>query len=297
VADERPLPNLTIQHLEYLRAVLGAPSWAAAAAEVGVTPSALSQGLGELERRLGVPLFDREGRRRVLRPDAVTVATYAERVLAQTRDLSRWVDDARGGRAGRLRLGMIDAAAVHHFPGAVRAFRHERPHLDLHLTVAPSAELLASLTRGDLDLAVCIGPARPVPGTTATPLLDEALYVYAPDGPVGPPAGWGPWVAFPDGSHTRALVADAVRAAGSGFEVVAESHQPEVLREMVRLGLGWAVLPANPDGGDRPRPVRAEPLLWRRIVAARRTDALPNAAADHLLDQLAASAAAAGTAA
>jgi DNA-binding transcriptional LysR family regulator len=300
MASDRPLPNLSIQHLDYLRAVLGAPTWALAAAEVGVTPSALSQGLGELERRLGVPLFEREGRRRVLRPDAAPVAAYAERVLAQTQDLTRWAAEARSGRAGRVRLGMIDAAAVDHFPDTVRAFRDQRPEVDLHLTVAPSAGLLASLARGELDVVVCIEPGAPTPGTTTSPLLDEALYVYAPAGHPGGPDTWGPWVAFPAGSHTRALVADAVRAAGAPFEVVAESHQPEVLREMVRLGLGWAVLPAAGHvdrASASPARVGAGPLLWRRLVAARRTDALANPAADALLADLVADAAAASPAA
>ena len=57
-----PLPDLSIRQLEYLVAVDEAPTWARAAEAVGVSPSALSQGLAELERRLGVALFDRESR-------------------------------------------------------------------------------------------------------------------------------------------------------------------------------------------------------------------------------------------
>jgi DNA-binding transcriptional LysR family regulator len=47
------LPNISVQQLEYLAAVHEAPTWHDAAAAVGMTPSALSQGLAELERRLG----------------------------------------------------------------------------------------------------------------------------------------------------------------------------------------------------------------------------------------------------
>ncbi|MBP7596286.1 MAG: LysR family transcriptional regulator, partial [Candidatus Microthrix sp.] len=50
----------------YLRAAARAPSWTEAAAQLGVTQSALSQGIAELERRLGITLFERLGRRRVL---------------------------------------------------------------------------------------------------------------------------------------------------------------------------------------------------------------------------------------
>ena len=70
MADTPTLPNLTVQQLEYLVAVAAAPTRAAAAATVGVTPSALTQGLAELERRVGVPLFERHGRLTRLRPQA-----------------------------------------------------------------------------------------------------------------------------------------------------------------------------------------------------------------------------------
>ena len=55
------LPDLSIRQLEYLIAVAEENTWADASDAVGVTPSALSQGLAELERRVGVSLFDRVG--------------------------------------------------------------------------------------------------------------------------------------------------------------------------------------------------------------------------------------------
>ena len=59
------LPAVTTSQLEYFVAALDAPTWRDAASRVGVSPSALSQGIAELERRLGITLFDRDGRRRV----------------------------------------------------------------------------------------------------------------------------------------------------------------------------------------------------------------------------------------
>ena len=91
-------------------------------ARIGVSPSALSQGLSELERRIGVPLFDREGRRRTLRPTAEPVLAHARQVIALTSDLADWAERTRTGRAGELRVGMIDAAAVGHFTDVLRQF-------------------------------------------------------------------------------------------------------------------------------------------------------------------------------
>jgi DNA-binding transcriptional LysR family regulator len=275
-----PLPNLTVQQLEYVAAVARSPTWADAAAAVGVTPSALSQGLAELERRVGVPLFERRGRRRVLRPGAAEVVAHAERVLAATGDLARWAAASRAGRVGRVRIGMIDAAAVAHFPSVLRAYRRSHPGVQLHLTVAPSAELVAGLARGDVDLAVCVAPRDDPGGLAWTPLLREPLGVYRPESGsdaavASSPASWGPWVTFPVGSHTRALIAEALRQAGVRFDVVAESHQPEVLREMVRLGMGWTVLPEVQagTGAARLRRARPEPIVERNLVLGRRVDA------------------------
>ncbi|MCU0268266.1 MAG: LysR family transcriptional regulator [Acidimicrobiales bacterium] len=280
-----PLPNLTVQQLEYLEAAVRAPTWAAAAVELGVSPSALSQGLAELERRLGLTLFEPAGRRRVPTDSGRVVVSHAQRVLAATRDLARWADTARAGRSGRLRVGMIDAAAIDRYPDVLRAFRQGRPDLDLHLAVAPSGELLAQLERGALDLAVVVEPLAAPRGIELHTLAEEPLAVYAPDGArVGEPRRWGPWVLFPVGSHTRSVVEQALRALGAPVEVVAESHQPEVLREMVRLGLGWTVLPENQ--AERPpaplRRARRSALVTRRLAVARRADALPHPAAAEL---------------
>ena len=274
------LPDLSIRQLEYLVAVADSDTFALAAERVGVSPSALSQGLAELERRVGLPLFDRDGRRRVLRPDTKPVLDHARQVVALTADLTDWAHRTRSGDSGHLRLGMIDASAVQHHGELLRRFRNEHPDLRIHLRVAPSGDLLAELVGGSLDLAVCVEPPAPVRGVHTEPLLTENLAVYAPDGRrrAGPSAGWGPWVLFPRGAHTRAVAEAALRRRGAPVEVVAESHQPEVLCEMVRLGLGWSVLPvAQAEWGGQPL-TGCEVLARRRLVTARRQGAAPHPA-------------------
>jgi len=279
------LPNLTVQQLEYMVAAAASPTRAAAAAGLGVTPSALTQGLAELERRVGVPLFERHGRQTRLRPQAAEVLAHARRVVAETRDLARWAETRRSGSAGTVRLGTIDAVAVHHRAAAIRRHRRVSPDLDLRLTVAPSGALLDSLRVGDLDLVVCVESADPPVGIDTVICLEEPLHAYAPDGAaVGAPATWGPWVTYPDGSHTRSVIAAGLMAVGAPFEVVAESNQPDVLREMVRLGMGWAVLPeAQAEAGvESLERVRRLPIGVRRLVVARRSGAPADAAVEAL---------------
>ena len=282
-----PLPDVSIRQLEYLVAVAEEPTWSKAAARVGVSASALSQGLAELERRLGVALFDRDGRRRPVRDTATPVVAHARQVLALTGDLAQWSDRVRTGRSGRLRLGMIDAAAVVHYPELLREFRSARPDVDLLLRVAPSAPLLELLVGGELDLVVCVEPPEPRAGIETERLAVEDLAVYCPPGvTIGEPASWGPWVLFPSGSHTRSVLIDVLRRAGAPLDVVAESHQPEVLREMVHLGTGWTVLPTSQaEHGERPLgPGR--PITTRQLVIATRAGSVRDPAVEHLCDAL-----------
>lgn len=284
-----PLPALTVPQLTYLVAVASSRTFAEAAASLGVTTSALSQGIAELERRLGVELFERSGRRQVLRPEAEEVLAYARRVVADTRDLARWAASTRAGTAGRLRVGMIDAAAVAHFPSELRAFRRAHPEVELHLVVAPSGELLDQLRAGALDVTVVVEPPEVDRSLELEDLLEEPLVVVAPEGrEVGPPDRWGPWVLFPTGSHTRDTIERELRRRGATVEVVAESHQPEVLREMARLGVGWTVLPEAQARGRRGRAAKGvgPELTRRRLVVARRAGRVELPAADRLVDLL-----------
>ena len=255
-------------------AVSVAPTWADAAASLGVTPSALSQGLAELERRVGLPLFDRDGRRRPLRASATPVLEHARQVVALTGDLAAWADRMRGSSLGSIRLGLIDVAAVEHFDSVINSFRMERPEVALSISVAPSAGLIADLRRGALDLIVCVEPGEHPPGVTVTRVMSERIVVIAPSGTeIGSPETWGPWVLFPDGSHTRASTMEALRALGADRTVVADSHQPSVVRAMVRLGMGWGALSRSP-GGDAHGLVEG-PELFRRHLALMRRDHSP----------------------
>ena len=267
--------NLSTAQLAYLVAISRHRTWAEAATSLGVSPSALSQGIAELERRLGVPLFAAEGRRRVPQEYTATVVEHAERILADLDELTRWLQLVGSGKVGRLRVGMIDIAAVHHFRDAVRRFRSANPTLAVGFTVAPTGDLLERLERSELDVAICVDPEG-IGRFQTTPLLRDELAVYAPPAAltpaVPPPAEWGPWLLFPSDSRTRTAIDRRLRAIGAPLDVEMESHLPEVLCEMVRQGLGWTVLPTAQaeHGPQRLTRAMAEPLLTRTISAVTR---------------------------
>ena len=294
----RELPNLSVHQLLYVREAARAESWSEAARRLGVTQPALSQGVAEVERRLGVKLFDRRARLRTPTPQLREVLTVAEQILSGIGDLDRRLHELHSGERGAVRLGMIDTAALGSLAPAVASFRARFPDVSVTIVVEASVSLSERVAAGELDLAVVVGPnpvtARLGRRLEMTPLFDEGIYVYPAVDPTGrspkrvPPSRWGPWVAYPSGSQSRELIVAALARRGVSMEVVAESSNPDVLRQMVRLGVGWCALPEDvAETGTSPLTrLPGGPLTERGIVAIRRAEALPNAGAERLFDDL-----------
>lgn len=263
--------NLHLQHLNYLRCVASSPTLSAAAAALNVSQPALSQALDEIERRLGLTLFERVGRRRVLNQDGEAVARFASEILGRTEHFAAELHRRREGQGGVLRVGAIDAGSLYILPEALRRFRRAAPGVDLRLTVGTSSELEDAVLRHELDLAFVIGDTHQDERLHREPLLQEQLFLYGPPGRRRP-AEDDDWVLYPAGSHTREEIDRELAAHGWVPRVRLESSNPQVLRQMVALGFGWSVLPrAVAESGPEPlEPARVRPVAHRGIVVARR---------------------------
>ncbi len=271
--------------LAYLREVERAPTFTAAAERLGISQPALSQALASLERHLGVPLFERDGRRRVLTEAGVEAARFASEVLGRAAALRSWIGARGQGDAGALAVGMIDAASLYLLPSTIGAYRAAHPAVDLRLLVDTSEALMERLRRFELDLAFVIAPAGE--DLEALPVRTELLHIYAPANAPGAsddPAD-AEWALYPSGSHTRSLIDDGLRALGIIPRVTLESGNPEVLRQVVALGLGWSVLPGAVADEDvaAGHATRRERVAERTLLGVRRAGAAPDARVEAFL--------------
>lgn len=284
VPTDSPAGEPTLFHfrqLAYLREVARLQSFTRAAEALAVSQPALSQSLADLERRLGVALFERDGRLRRLTEEGRETLAFAERTLADLGALRERLDARRRGESGALRVGMIDAASLYVLPAVIRRYRQQYPDVELSLVVDTSTALVARLRSFDLDLVFVV--ASPEDGDLrADEVLREPLHVYGPPGartPLPPPGA--EWVLYPAGSRTRAAIDAGLASIEVHPRIALESHNPEVLRQMAALGLGWTVLPlpvaqveAGRGGGDRGRGglrLRQGPLVAERsLVGVRR---------------------------
>jgi DNA-binding transcriptional LysR family regulator len=262
------LDGIHLRQLAYLDAVTGSGSFMDAADALGVSQPALSQGLARLEALVGAPLFEVDGRRKRLTDLGRQVAEYASRVLGETRELDARLDERRLGRAGTLRVGMIDAAFLYLLEAGIARFRKERSNVDLRIVVNDSESLMRQMLGFEQDLVYVVAP---VSAGAHEVVAAESLYIYGP--PLPRSLEGLEWVLYPEGSHTRAAVDAALAAAGIAPTVVGESSNPIVLRQFVHLGMGWTVLPESiAESGPSPVRRRSDAIGERLICAAWRAE-------------------------
>lgn len=238
-----------------------------AAAAIGLTQPAATHRLREMERRLGVSLFAREGRRLVLTTSGERLVQAARDVLPRVRsaELEAWQLARRGEPALRLGIGPYDT-----FSRAL-PFLYEHHERDVDLVRLPLEEMTGALLSRRIDMIVMI--EVPVQrGLACEALFEEPLVaVLPPQHPAASGKTVSPEV-FDQGRHFTYSIAPE---AGHEFEYffqpagVYPSHMVQIesvslILELVAAGKGvsilsrWAVHDAARAGRVAMRPLAVE---------------------------------------
>lgn len=144
--------NISLRQLEYFAAVAEWLSFRDAADACFVTQPGLSAQLKDLERLLGVQLFERSQRTVLLTPAGETLLPLAHGILTAS---DEFVDLARSltqPLSGTLRLGVIPTVAPYLLPKTLPALRQHYPQLQVLLHEDLTHRLLEFLSQGKLDL-------------------------------------------------------------------------------------------------------------------------------------------------
>lgn len=276
--------SLDVGRLRLLSEVAMRGSIAAAAREVGLTSSAVSQQLAILEREAGTPLLDRSPRGVLLTGAGQALVARARVILGLLEEARADLDRLTGELAGVVRLGTVASAAASLVSEAATRLLAEHTELELTVTVAEPADSINQLSAGDLDVAVVdVYDGVPVPFPdylTATELLTEPLVVVAAPGglPARPTTLAGlaerDWVMPPMTAACGQAVRLACRAEGFEPRVRWETDDMLLLVRAVAAGHGIAVLPrlavAENVAEVELRPLQ-DPRMNRRLIALTRT--------------------------
>jgi len=148
---------LTTSDLHFFAAIARADTLAAAARSLGVTPPAVTQRLQELERRLGVRLAERSGRRLTLTAEGELLAARGGAIADDLAGLAETLAARRGAVAGHLRvLAPLGFGRAHVAPVAGR-FCADHPEVTLDLVLS---DRLGRVPETSWDVAVHIGELR-----------------------------------------------------------------------------------------------------------------------------------------
>jgi LysR family hydrogen peroxide-inducible transcriptional activator len=171
----------TLRQLEYLVAIADHGTFQAASQACAVTQPGLSAQIQQLESTLGVTLFERARPRALATPAGETLIERARALLVGAEDL---VESARVFAkpfTGKLRLGAIPTVGPYLLPHAIPKIRAAHPELRLLIDEDQTANLLAKLNRGELDLVV-LALEAPLGDVAQRILFDDPFSLAVPEG-------------------------------------------------------------------------------------------------------------------
>jgi DNA-binding transcriptional LysR family regulator len=291
---------LDVRRLRVLRAVSEHGSFAAAAAELQYTPSAISQQIAALEREAGAVLVDRGPRGARLTQAGAVLDRHAAVVLGQLAAARAELDDLARLRGGTVRLAAFESAWTALVPAAVSAFRARHPAVEVQLAEEDPVEAVAGVRDGTADLALVFEPnaVQTLEGLAREVVCEDPLWAVLPPGhrlagrervPLAELAE-DPWVA--PTAFCAQVVRRACAAAGFDPRIAFSSADYGAIQGFVAAGAGVALVPrlaltggervvARPLAGDRPartiaaitRPEAARPAAAGALVAALRAAA------------------------
>lgn len=261
-----------------------------AARMVFLSQSAVSKAVRQLEDELGLTLLDRIGHRSSLTAAGEIVYRRALSILSERDDLLAELEEFRGLKRGRLRLGIPPIGADALFAPLFAVYRQRYPGIEIQLVEHGSHRLEELVRDGEIDLGASLLPMAANEFDWAELRL-EPIHALIPAG--HPLSGETeiafaslkdmPFILFEAGFALNPMIIDACRSRGFEPQVTARSSQINFIVELVAAGLGVAFLPRmiaaqRAHAGVCHRPVTDPGLNWHMAFIWRRGAFLPHAA-------------------
>jgi DNA-binding transcriptional LysR family regulator len=244
-------PGLDLRHLAAFSAVSKTSSFARAADMLGYTQPAVSQQVAALEKIVGQRLFERSsGRAQATLTEAGSIlAGHVDELTARIAVARQDLQDLASGEAGSIRVGAFQSALARILPQVLRRYRRDHPAVQIDAVEGNSdIPLLEQVEQGALDLAFALRPLDSQTFASRELLLDEFVLVSRRGGSLptridSPDQLHGlPLIVYRTCRSATALVAFLESKLGE-FNVVFRSDDNAAIEEMVRAGLGVAILP------------------------------------------------------
>lgn len=262
------LPAFDLRHLEILRALVATGKTTAAAQRLGMSQSAISRGIAQLEAELGRPLFDRQGGRLVPTVEAFAIHERLQPVfdvLTQIAD-----EDRTRPPSGVFRLSATPTLGHHFLPAQIASFARQNPDVEIIFDITSNDNLVTSVAEERINLGFT--DAFPTRADVRTEVLLEtdAVCLLPADHPLAVRACIEAqdltdenFIAFTRNHSGRFAIDQAFDRAGVTPRTVIETGTSFLAGEFVREGLGIALLNPFPIVGKFGPSVTMRPFTPR----------------------------------
>jgi DNA-binding transcriptional LysR family regulator len=283
---------MDLLQLRYFQAVARCEHVTRAAEQLHVGQPALSRSLARLERELGVPLFDRDGRRLRLNRFGHAFLIRVDRAQGELEDARRELVESAGLERGVVAVASETLRTV---SDLLAGLLHSNPEVRFRLYQSTAERMLEQLQTSEVDLCFA---SQPLKGALLKSVLlaeEEVLLAVPVTHPlagrerarIGELEGQ-PFITTRQGYWLRALAERLFATAGVQPNFTCESDEPAAIRGLISDGLGIGLLPALA------RETAGEPTVaWLRVHASDcrralrlvwRRDAYLSVAAQHFRD-------------
>src|ERR1700678_696017 len=243
---------IDLDRLMVFRAVARAHSFTRAADLVHLTQPGISKHIKHMEEYLGVPLFDRLGRKVALTQAGEILLEATEKVFALVGAAEQRSRDLSGMRAGRLRLAASFPIGIYILPRVVAAFRDAYPAVNLKLQMATSEAIKSEVVANRADIGLVTGQVND-PRLIARQFMSDDLVVIVPRHHKWPSRRQikaadllgETFIVAARGAGVRTIIEERLRAKGIVLENVLNFVNSEGVKHAVESGLGISVQPRS----------------------------------------------------
>lgn len=272
--------NYSLKQLRVFSTIARHGSFSRAGEVLGLTQSAVSHSIKELEAEVGVRLLDRTTREVVLTDAGLRLANRVERLLDE---LQSALLDARSfgmQRSGTVRVASSQTISAHLMPQCIAVGEQQYPEICIVLRDQSQQQVLTSIRNAEVDFGIVVDPIQAVDLDCEAILHEPFLLLCRNDHPFAtqPEVQWaalnGCRLVLQDyASGSRPLIDNALRQQGVEALVVQEIGHPATLFPMVTAGIGISIFPALalplPEGGQL-KVRRLRPEINRALMLVRR---------------------------
>ncbi|MGA2267309.1 MAG: LysR family transcriptional regulator [Bryobacteraceae bacterium] len=234
------------------REIAATRSMSKGAAHCGVSQSAASQHVQEVERRLGVTLFDRSKRPLELTPAGHRYHGFCRDILRREEELGLALEALKGAEEGAVRVASIYSVGLSEISRLQEEFAARYPTLQLQVEYMRPDKIYEAVLDGTADLGLVSYP-EPGRGIAVIPWREEEMQVAAPPShhlaaraEVYPADLNGQdFIGFDEDLKIRRELDRFFRAQGIEVRLVMHFDNIQMIKEAVALGSGISILPAR----------------------------------------------------